>query len=594
MDGIAGIVYADVFQVAQSIAPMLEIMATPGRALRDTQTLKNVQIGICGHALAANPQKTLFVALCGHIYNQNTSETIIAGYEAEGANFFKRLNGDFVFMLYDAQAEKLYLVRDRIGKKVLYWYQDENHFIFASDLKAMLASGLVPQSVARDSIAAYFYFGYIPQDMSPVQNVNKLLPGHYLEFLRSGTKFIHPYWSYSQHFKNIKMEKQAVVEQLDALLSTAVKERVQPVPTGCFISGGLGSAAIAYYLRSEAPDFTGYTMGFQGQNEEDMAAAEEVARTLNIAHVHDYLNPQSFLDPLVKVIWHLDEPLADPNIMATWGIAKLAVNRTESVFSGIGADELLAGHTRYTLHEKKMTPLERVSYALIPLLKWLWKPAAFSLLKQAKTNPSQFEYLTQNALFNERQMAQVFPKLKGQFDPEIFLHKFQGLFQFKSNVASYLYFDVKTRLADLYLAQYERLTSAQGLTLHTPFIDPRIVEFLASLFEPDDLPSSETAAYLKELLKGVYSDSFINRPKVKRPAFLQSWLKDPQLSEIFYLLQEGVLVENGYISRQWLRQNSASFQQLWSLLVLEIWYRLFINQAIMPKAPDLTVKELLK
>lgn len=616
MDGIGGIVFSDVFQMSNFIEPMLNTMAHRGRAFRDICTLKNVQLGVCGGKFLSNPAQTLFAALDGTLFNtaelqkelsiEDPSQTLIAAYEKWGTDCFSRLKGDFAIALYDQKAETLYLVRDRIGKKPLYWYHDEHHFVFASELKALLATGIVPQTLARDAIASYLYFGYIPQDMSPIKGVNKLLPAHYLELDASGTKHIHPYWSYSSYFKNIRVEPETVVQNLDRLLAASVAlncdiaRRRDPSLLGCLVSGGLGSASIAYYMR-KSPTVC-FSAGFQGENEEDIAAAKEVAQTLSLPHKVAMLKPENCLDPLAKIIWHLDEPLADPNILATWEIFKLSSQQTGSVFSGMGSDELLAGHGRYTLEEQKLsswqTAKEGVTACsramLLPLLKQFWRSAAFSLLKSSSTNPSQFRYLSQNAIFTEEQIATAAPKLKGLFDPEIFLNKFQKLFQFKSNVASYGYFDVKTRLADRYLLQYERLTAAHGLDLYTPFLDQELIEYMAGILEPADLTASGTAAYLKEILSKVYPPSVIDRPKVSRPHFLASWM--PQFKEIFKLLLDGALVENGIISRRWLQgalNRPSNFPYLWSILVLEIWYRLFINNPISRTPPELSVKDLL-
>lgn len=608
MDGIAGIIYADVFQMSNGIEPMLNIMAHRGE-MQEICTIKNVQLGSCGKPIASNADKSLFAALDGTLLNEkelreelNTSgsgaEMVLAAYHKWGADCFAHLQGDFAILIFDQKSENLYLARDRIGKKPLYWSQDEHNFLFGSELKALLATGIVPLTPARDAVAAYLYFGYIPQDMSPIKNVNKLLPAHYLEFNATGTLSIHSYWSYSSYFKNLKREP-GVAQHLESLLSSSVKLNLECAQkndpaVGCFVMGGLGSATIAGHLQNTPA--TCYSVGFQDQNEQDIAAAKEIAKTLELPCKSEMIAPEHCLDSLVKIVWHLDEPLADPNILATWQMAKRAAADTHSVFTGIGSDELLAGHTRYghkpTFWQKlKNSFTSRFRHLLIPLLKVLWKPAAFSLLKTSSTNPYQFNYLTQNALYTKEQLAKAAPKLKGLFDPEIFLHKFQNLFKFQSNVSSYLYFDVKTRLPDHYLLQYERLTAAHGLDLYAPFLEQKLVEYLAGI----DLNAPETA-YLKEVLRKTYPEKIIDRPKFIRPQFLASWIDDPRIKEVFQLLTVGVLVENGLISKKWLHgalKNPPSFNHLWSILVLEIWYRLFIDQPITLTAPDITVKELL-
>lgn len=617
MDGIAGIIYTDVFQISSLIGPMLDTLCYHGQKIHDVCSIKNVQFGVAGDHIKNNAKKNLFAAIDGYISNQKAlrkeltqlghrfvedhpAETLLSAFEEWGTDAFQKLQGDYAFMLFDQKEEKLFLVRDRIGKKPLYWFRDEHHFIFASSIKAILATGVVPQTLARDAIAAYLYFGYIPQDMSPILNINKLLPAYYLEFRSSGTKFIRPYWSYSSFFKNIKEEREAVDQKLDHMLADAVRLNLSFAkdPPGCFVSGGLGSASVAYYLQKEREQVNCFSVGFQGENEEDIETAKEVSRQLGLPHQCEMIKPQKMLDSLVKILWHLDTPLADPNIIAAWEISKLASKKGSSVFSGMGSDELLAGHTRYSMGEQKKAPWQKTALPfLFPLLKRFWKTAAFTLLRQSRTDPSRFHYLSQNALFTEDQLAAASPKLKGLFDPETFLNKFRTL---PSNVASYLYFDVKTRLADAYILQYERLASAHGLDFFTPFLDQNLVEYMASLFEPDTLQESETALYLKDIFKNIYPPKVVNRQKVSRPFFLAKWIDEPKIRDVFHLLANGLLVENGIISKKWIQDTLAGkkqlrspFQCLWSVLVLEIWYRLFINQSIAPAPPEYSVKELL-
>jgi asparagine synthase (glutamine-hydrolysing) len=605
MNGIAGIVYSDVFHMSNFIEPMLKTMAFQKDLSTDICKIKNVQIGAAGLSISSNKDNSLFGCLNGTLLNQTelcqelgSSDILIAAYEKWGTGAFSRFNGDFSLMLFDQKKGALFLARDRIGKKNLYWFHDGRQLIFASNLKAMLATGIVPQTIARDGIAAYFYLGYIPQDMSPVQGVNKLLPAYYLEYNTSGTLYIRSYWSYSSCFKEIKKEPREVQEHLDHLLRQSIGRHLlfakQKDPLiGCAISGGLGSATIAHYLKQE--QINGFTAGFQGENEEDVKAAKEVALTLGIPHDFELISPQNGLDPLVNIVWHLDEPLADPNILATWQLFRLAGRKTGSIFSGMGSDELLAGHTRYTLTGQPFRFWQKSRFTdniLIPLLKWFSRSSLYSLLKKTRTNPSQFRYLSENAILTEKQAAAAAPKLKGLFAPETFLNKFQSLYRFQSNKAAYLYFDVKTRLCDCYLLQYERLSSANHLDLYTPFLDRNIVEYTASVIEEGNI--------LKEMFRDVFPESVVFRPKVSRPHFLQSWMKEPKVFEILQLLKKGLLVENGIISKQWVQEALAgkavcrsTFQGLFAILVLEVWFRLFINHPITPAPPENSLHELL-
>lgn len=627
MEGIAGIVYTDVFQVEERITPMLEALKHRGKT-RDHDTFKNFQIGACGKPLLRSDQEKIVIALDGKLTNQvllrqelnrigsppppnaTDPELILALYEWKGVDCIEKLEGEFAFAILDNQKERLVLVRDRIGRKPLYWYNDGKMFLFASELKAILASSIVPQTPSLEAIASYLYFGYIPQDLSPIKGVNKLLPGHYLQLNRNHSMTIHSYWSYSSYFEN-KREGglEGALNELDSLLQSSVNSRLGNTrPVGIFLAGGLGSASVAHYLQKgkARPTLNCFTTCFQGQNEIDMESACEMANELSINCQGEMITPASFFDELVQIAWYLDEPLADPNVKAMWNLAKNSSSKVSQVFSGMGSDELLAGHSRYSTEELgySNTPLYTLKHTLyrmmIPFLHLLSPQSAFQFLKKARTDPWEFAYLRNNALLTEKQLKSCSPALAHYFDPEVFLQKFHNLSRIKSKVDSYLYFDVKTRLPDSYVLQLERSTAAHGLDWETPYLDRGVVEFLAGLPEPDELSEKETARFLKTLLKDVFPEQLLNRPKRTRKDFLKPWMKDPQIHQVFQLLSKGTLIENNLISPSWLSfqlQNPAylaqSFRILFGLLMLEIWFRLYINRPITLAPPSLSVTDLL-
>lgn len=626
MAGIAGIVYPDAFQVEYLVAPMIDTMSHRGTNGREEFTFKNMQVGICGGQLAQ--RDSLVVGLDGVIHNRKSlhailqtkedkrlsddpSELILHAYRFWGNTFLEHIRGDFALFILDQKKEKLILARDRIGKKPLYWFQNQHYFIFASELKSILASGAVPQMPATDSIATYLYFGYLPHDLTPIKNINKLLPAHYLQLNRDRSKSIEPFWSFSAHFQQKAYEdKSTIVTHLDTILKDVVRELIPDThPFGCFVSGGLGSASIAHYLRQNvlSDQFLAYTVAFQGENIQDLKAAEMITKSLQLEHKRLIITPQTFLEDWVKIAWYLDEPIADPNAVATWKMAELA-RPSKVVFSGMGSDELLAGHSRYSEAEREITYKNWIIQAAMPLIKQLLLPllnifskrSTYGILKQSRTNPWQLDYLNQNAFFNDAVRGDAAPRIAELFDPHVFLHKFHNLPRISSKVSSFLYFDFKTRLVDCFILQFDRLMSANGLDWRTPFLSQAIVEYLAGLPEPDQLAESDTFFILKAILKDVFPESFISRPKKTRKDFLKPWVEISDLAELFLMLPKGAVVEAGLISEKWLRKQVAtaenrreSFRYLWAILALEIWFRLYINRPIQPYPPQISVRELL-
>lgn len=630
MAAIAGILYPDNFHLSDLMGPMLNSMAHRGPPIQDSYRFKSIQLGMHGGKIAVNSEHTIRVGLDGSLYNTNdliqqlkeegipvTPEMdpallIVYAYDLWGIEVLKRLDGDYGLFIWDQDRRELIIARDRLGKKPLYWFHDHHHFIFSSELKGLLATGAVPQALAADAISAYLYFGYLPQDMTPILNVNKLLPGHYLKLHMYGAKSIEAYWSYSSLFtENITEGPKEAATHLADLLGQSVRERL-PVSdhVGCSISGGLGSAGIAYLLSRNLPpnNLSAYTVGFTGENEEDFKAAKSVADTLHVSHRTDAITPYNILDEFVKVTWLLDEPIADPHVMSTWRLSRLASTYTGTLFSGMGSDEFLAGHTKYLIPDKGASvedwfwnlvrPFLR--RFIIPMMKHIHKPTAYSLLRHYPAQSWQAKFLRTHAVMDTRVIAEATPALTYRFDPDVFLHKFYHLSRLKSEVNMLTYFDVKTRLPDCFMLQYDRLTAAHKLRWETPLLDQRVVSYLSGIASRAIENAEDTAYLLKMILKDVYPPRIVERPKVPRKEFLRDWADEYPIRKVFSLLPKGSLVRNGIISRQWLQKilnrpldQENSFTTLWAILSLEVWYRLYIERPVSSQPADVSVESLL-
>lgn len=625
MPGIAGIVFPDAFQADNSLWHIMDTLKHRGESYK-VHAYKHFHVSQCHGSVPT--YKHLVIGLDGILYNKKKLiaklqeqcridpsstdvELMAEAYLCWGNEFIKNIDGDFAFFILDQKKEKLLLGRDRIGKKPLYWYSSPRYFIFSSELKGLLGSGVVPQTIDMDAFACYLYFGFIPQDLSPIQGANKLLPGHML-LLNANRNFnISPYWSYSSQFQNIIIEDQTtIIETVDSILRKSVAERSANAETiACAISGGLGSASIAYYLKEVAASkqLHAYTVGFQHENAQEFLASQEVVQTLDLTYTKEVVTPRTFFEDFIKIIWHLDEPVADLNIISIWKLAVLAKSK-KVLFSGMGSDETLAGHNRYTQLEQPVVSrfnrlmklmMPSMMKLILPLLNVVSRNQAFKLLKNPYNLFELTNYLNQNALFSQKILEKASPRLAKLFDPYSFLHRFPNLSMFQSELSSFLYFDVKTRLVDNYILQYERLTSAQGLDWRTPYLSLDLIEYLAGVADPYKISSNETFFILKKILKDVFPSTMLNRPKMTRKEFLKPWIESTGLQRIFQKLPRGTLVEQGFISEAWLRkqvataeQSKAAFQQLWGILILEIWCRLYINRPI-KEPPDMNIFEFM-
>ncbi|MFN4175190.1 MAG: asparagine synthetase B family protein, partial [Parachlamydiaceae bacterium] len=318
---IAGVIYPDPIQVDECIESMLDTMEKGLKPIRERKTIKNFQFGITGTPFFYNEKKGLLIGLDGFIENErelkadvknhglipgeSQSELVLQAYELFDADFLQKIEGSFGLFIFDEARKELLLARDRIGKKPLYWYHDQKHFIFGSELKSLIATGIIPQTFSPDAIAMYLYFGYIPQDLSPIKDVNKLLPANYLLYSPKKGISIRPYWSYS-HFFERKEDNSAkhVKETIERYLSEAIERQLPSTEGVCsFLSGGIGSATVAYELSRIAKKSDAYTVYFQGKTESDLEATKIVASTLKLPHHIAAISPANFTANLVETIW---------------------------------------------------------------------------------------------------------------------------------------------------------------------------------------------------------------------------------------------------------------------------------------------------
>lgn len=631
MPGIACIITSKYCPVNKAQHAMLEVFRQEKDEVREVFQFKNVSVGVIEKPTSIAFKKSVWLAIEGNLINLNEiqeklkksgrivdklsiAEILILAYEEWEENFVKHLNGSFAIILYDKTKHQIFAFRDHIGMKNLYWYQDEKQIVVATELKAIATLDFIPQTPYNEGLGAYLYMGFIPQDLSPIYGINKLLPSSYLQVTSIIHRLtLHQYWSFCDCALAKKIiSEEAVTENLDRYLQQAIAKQLQVSSgnIGCFLFGGLGSATSAYYLKKLLPNkhLQAYTMVFEGENEEDLKASEEIATTLNLPLKTFILNPEELIDKLPLIQWHMDEPTADPHAILSWHLADKVKSETQTIFSGMGCDELVAGNLRYSAN-LYYQPLFRwllhlfhplLVHAILPLLKQLKLKWAIEMLRNIHYDPWVMEYLKHHALFEHDNLKLLSPILSKFFNPKLFLQKFYSYLKEESDTASFLYFDTQTILTDSYIYYNQRAMTYHNLQWFSPFLENETLRFLIQVPENLKIRNTKTAIPLKNLLRSIFSEPLLNRPKSLRPYFLNKWMFHPKIYELFKLLPRGVLCESGLISQKRLikeiqnkKKQPYQFLKLWALLNLEIWFRHYINRPVGNPNLDISTKDFL-
>jgi len=313
----------------------------------------------------------------GHRFKTNSdTETILHAYQEFGVDCLQKLRGMFAFAIWNKREESLFIARDRVGKKPLFYtLTEKGNFVFGSELKVLLTHGEISKEIDYSALDAYLTFGYVPEEFCIFKNVQKLAPAHFLIF-KNGEIKTENYWDFRYgKIENLKTEDE-YAENLRELIKESVKIRlISEVPLGAFLSGGVDSSTIVGMMSqiSDKPVKT-FSIGFNEDTFDELKYARIAAKHFNTEH-HEFVVTPDLVEIVDELAWHFDEPFADPSALPTFMVSKMARDFVTVVLSGDGGDELFAGYTRYVT-DKKRSGLEKLPLAL---RKNLLKPLSASL-----------------------------------------------------------------------------------------------------------------------------------------------------------------------------------------------------------------------
>src|SRR2546421_1882641 len=286
----------------------------------------------------------------GHRYRTNSdTETIVHLYEEYGRDCVQHLRGMFAFAIWDRRLRRLFIARDRLGIKPLYYFYDDKKFIFGSEIKAILAYPGIKPGFNQSTLAEYLAFGYIAGQETMFTGICKLPPGNTLEIDDAGKIKVESYWDLSVPAGNDGRPRPHYIKAYRELLEECVASHLMSdVPLGVFLSGGLDSSAVAALTsKIRGEQIETFSVGYGEEAYSELRFAREVAQHIGSCHHEVRLSRQEFFDSLPKLIWHEDEPIVWPSSVSLYFVARLARERVTVVLTGEGSDETLAGYTRY-------------------------------------------------------------------------------------------------------------------------------------------------------------------------------------------------------------------------------------------------------
>lgn len=608
MCGIAGIVSFDKPIDKESLLKMLSQIKYRGPDQRGTYIKPHVSMGIqrlsiidvaTGDQPIENEDGSIAVVFNGEIYNyqeltkdlikkghkfktKSDTEVLVHLYEVYGEDMSKYLNGMFSFAIWDRKKQLIFISRDPIGIKPLYYFQKGEELIFGSELKTILAYRDIKKEININSLKNYSLFGYIPSDNSIFKNIYKLSPGSNLIFSKSKKKIVNYYSMNSMIFKS--------EQNIDKILEDAVlSQSMADVPLGVLLSGGIDSSLISYYLTQKlGKRIKSFSISFKEKSFDESLYAETVARILKTDHYSESFDSKDIYNLFPTIVDKMDEPLADPSLFPTYKLSSLARKHVKVVLSGDGGDELFGGYPTYQGHlvaERinnffpqvlinagiRLTDIPHVSFNNYPFAEIVKR---FLKGMNKKWTQRHLEWMSLNSFddlltkeFSQSKVSDI-----GYFDN---LEKKIAKVS-KEIPMKYQLLDFYTYLTDDLLVKVDRASMLNSLEVRVPFLDLKVIQY-AFNSQLKSVSLFETKKILRQLLKKHLPASIIDRKKKGFGIPLSKWIYDDLKDLVYEYLENKDLynyfdkekIKKLYDDHMKKRQNNS--KALWMLTIFSGW-----------------------
>ena len=540
----------------------------------------------------------------GHRYRtRSDTETIVHAYEQWGEACVNRFRGMFAFAIWDAPKRRLLLVRDRLGIKPLHWARTGDTLLFGSEIKAILASGLLEPRLNELVLPEVLSTRYTSGADTMFRGIYKLLPGHLMAF-EGGTISTRQYWDVpTREPQRSEPSPLNAVERFRELLEESVRLRLMSdVPLGMFLSGGIDSSAIAVLMaRMIGRPLQTFSVAFKDRAFNELDYARQVAQAIGAVPHETVIDDQDFFGALPTLVWHEDEPIAHPSSVPLYFVSALARQHVTVVLTGEGSGELLAGYGKYprvawnwragTVYERMMPTALRNSIArrVLPMLpSTLRRYARRSFLAMERTPESMIfdNFAAIRVADQQRLLSPTFRQWATRanaYDTSLAYFNTPGANS--TLLDRLLYTDIKTYLAELLMKQ-DQMSMAASIESRVPFLDHKLVEYASTLPDQWKLNGWTTKRVLREAMKGLLPESILERPKMGFPVPFANWTRGAWNDVVREVLLDRRSRERGIIDPdavdRLLADHAAGStdggDRIWTLLNLELWHRTFIDQ----------------
>ncbi|MFZ3065553.1 MAG: asparagine synthase (glutamine-hydrolyzing) [Nitrospirota bacterium] len=566
-----------------------------------------------GHQPISNENQKIWIVFNGEIYNYrelkqdlikkghqfktgSDTEAIIHLYEEYDVDCLKLLRGMFAFAIWDEVKSRLFLARDRVGKKPLIYTVANNSIIFASELKAIIQDNSVKKEIDFDALDQYMSFQFVPAPYTIFKGINKLPPASYL-LCEKGNITVKRYWELDFNNKII-MSEDEYAEGILRELEDAVKLRmISDVPLGALLSGGIDSSAVVAIMArlSDKPIKT-FSIGFEEEEYSEIKYARVVAERFKTEH-HEFIVKPNIIEILPELTWYYDEPFADKSAVPSYYVAKEAGRHLKVVLNGDGGDEAFAGYGRYDFGNNiaSLLPSSIKRQLIRQTIKNYFKISdrsklASKMIKKIALNqfpvsrsiifPEFFSGREKYNLYNHNTKDALNNSILNKIDELL-----EGVEDIKEPIDSMINIDFNHYLSGDLLVKMDIASMANSLEARSPFLDQKLLEFSMSIPCSFKIKNGERKYILKRALSDILPDGILNRNKMGFSIPLIYWLRNELKGFAYQTIlndSDGIkLFFNLVYVKQLLDEHASGKKnhalRIWSLIVFEMWYRRFMK-----------------
>lgn len=579
----------------------LSIIGIEGEAGRQPMSNEDgsVQVVFNGEIYNFQPIREELKAL-GHVFSSQTdTEVIVHGYEQWGFDCVKKFVGMFAFAVWDRPRQRLWLVRDRIGIKPLYYYFKAGKLVFGSEIKSILEDPTVPRRVNHAALYDYLGFEFVPAPATAFEDIYAMPAGHWAIF-EHGDLRVEPWWDLEMPEQGVQRSVPEMVERIRELIEDAVRLRmISDVPLGAFLSGGLDSSTIVAMMRKLNPGkLQTFTIGYEDKTFSEMDYAQIVADHFSTDHrvlIIDKMDQAS----IEKSIWHLDEPMTDLSSIPLMFICAKAKQYVTVCLSGEGGDEVFVGYDRFKAARMART------FDIIP--RWVrqniigritasladrpQKKGPVNMLKrfvEGDLLPEEALHLRWQYFMNKQLEDHLFTpgyKAAVPFDPFHRVRDYNATCHTRDVVNREAYLDTRFMMTDSVLMKADKMSMASALEIRVPLLDHRLVEYVATIPGDMKLRGATTKYIFRKALDGILPEKIVWRGKQGYSLPVKNLLRTQLKDYMIALLHESPLIREDfdipYIDRlidEHLAMKQNHNHVLWGLMNIAIWHRRFIER----------------